>query len=142
MDSVQEWQQKLDEMSWQEDAQGAVTSSQFLTRSLSKSDFLFLKSKGIRFFGSTVRFQYFPGTFEGLELGITAFKKGGNAVRRNYFKRLVREIFRKKQSLLPAGLKLQVLPSVSLEKISYQAILLDFNALCMSILNKKELSKP
>ncbi len=119
----------------------AVISSQSPTsrgkKSLTKADFAFLKAKGSRLFGKSVRFQYFFGTGGKIEFGVTAFKSGGNAVARNYFKRLTREVFRKNSPLLPTGMKLQVLPLLPLEKISYQKILADFEHLCMSILNKQ-----
>ena len=143
MDSVSVCRQKQDVTVLQEDAQEAVTSLQFPTKSLSKSDFSLLKSKGIRTFGKSIRFCYSFGSFEGYELGVTAFKKGGNAVARNYFRRLVKEVFRKQKASLPVGIKLQVLPFAPLEKITYHTILEDFcESLCTSILNKKELSKP
>ncbi len=142
MDSVSACPQKQDATFLLEDAQEAVTSLQFPTKSLSKNDFSLLKSKGTRVFGKSIRFSYSFGSYEGHEIGVTAFKKGGNAVARNYFRRIVKEVFRKKRTSLPPGLKLQVLPLLPLEKISYQAVLEDFcESLCTSILNKKELLK-
>ena len=143
MVSAKECPQKQDVQFYLEEEQGAVTSLQYLTRSLSKNDFTLLKSKGTRLYGKSVKFSYAFGSYEGVELGVTAFKKGGNAVARNYFKRLVKEVFRKARPLLPKGLKLQVLPLAALERISYHTILEDFQKnLCTSILNKKELLKP
>ncbi|MBM3192449.1 MAG: ribonuclease P protein component [Chlamydiae bacterium] len=141
MDSVQECQLKQAEMSSLAEEQEAVTSLRSPTRSLSKRDFAFLKAQGSRTFGKSVRFHYFFGTSDQVEFGVTAFKSGGNAVCRNRFKRLSREVFRKFLPSLPRGLKLQVLPLLPLEKISYQAILVDFEA-CMSTLNRKERLKP
>jgi ribonuclease P protein component len=147
MDSVQEWPQKQVEQFSQEEELEAATSLQcqiqHQSRSLSKNDFTLLKTKGTRVFGTSVKFCYTFGSFEGLEYGVTAFKKGGNAVQRNYFKRLVREVFRKIGHTLPKGIKLQILPFAPLEKISYHTILEDFQrSLCTSIRNKKEPSKP
>ena len=141
MDSALEWQLNQDERSSLVNARGAVTSLRFPTRSLTKRDFAFLKAHGSRLFGKSVRFQYFFGTSDQVEFGVTAFKSGGNAVCRNRFKRLSREIFRKMLPSLRAGLKLQVLPLLPLEKISYHTILADFEA-CMSTLSKKEQLKP
>lgn len=145
MGSVQEWPQSQEETSLREEEPEAVISSQYQTNrvkgNLTKTDFAFLKARGLRLFGKSVRFQYFFGTGDRVEFGVTAFKSGGNAVARNYFKRLTREIFRKNSPLLPIGMKLQVLPLLPLEKISYQKILADFEHLCTSILNKQELLK-
>lgn len=149
MDSVQEWLQKQVETSSPVEEREAAISSRSLTSKpkpikghLIKADFAFLKAKGLRLFGKSIRFQYFFGTSDKVEFGVTAFKTGGNAVARNYFKRLAREIFRKNHPLLPLGMKLQVLPLLPLEKISYQTILADFESLCTSILSKKEPLKP
>ncbi|MBM3193828.1 MAG: ribonuclease P protein component [Chlamydiae bacterium] len=142
MDSEQEWLQKQGEQFSQEEELEAATSLPYRARSLSKNDFTLLKVKGTKVFGSSVKFCYMFCLFEGLGLGITAFKKGGNAVQRNYFKRLVREVFRKIGHTLPTGIKIQVLPHAPLEKISYHTILEDVQrSLCTSILNKKEPSK-
>ncbi len=139
MDSVKECPQKQDELFCLEEERVAVISLPCLTRSLTKNDFTLLKSKGTRTYGKSIKFSYVFGSFEGIELGVTAFKKGGNAVARNYFKRLVKEVFRKTKPLLPIGLKLQVLPLVTLERISYHSILEDFHeSLCTSILSKKK----
>ncbi len=147
MDSVKECQQKLDEIFYLEEEQGAVTSLQCPTlcptRSLTKNDFTLLKTKGSRIYGKSLKFCYSFGSFEGIELGVTAFKKGGNAVARNYFKRIVKEVFRKTRPLLPLGLKLQVLPMAALKNISYHTVLEDFReSLCTLIQNKKELLRP
>ena len=143
MDSVKECQQKLDEIFYLEEEQGAVTSLQFPTKSLNKTGFALLKAKGTKVYGKSVKFFFFFGAFEGLEFGVTAYKKGGNAVARNYFKRIAKEVFRKKGYLLPIGLKLQVVPFAPLEKISFHTILEAFcESLCTSILNKKEQLKP
>jgi ribonuclease P protein component len=130
-------------MCFQEDAEEAVINLPFQTKSLAKNDFTLLKSKGTRIFGKSVKFNYILGSFEGIELGVTAFKKSGNAVARNYFKRIVKEAFRNVAVNLPTGMKLQVIPLLPLEKISYHTILEDLHtSLCTSIQNKKEQSKP
>ena len=143
MDSVKECLLSQEETSFQEDAQEAVTNLQFPTKSLNKRGFALLKAKGTKVYGKSVKFFFFLGSFEGVEFGVTAYKKGGNAVARNYFKRIAKEVFRKKRHLLPMGLKLQVVPFAPLEKISFHTILEDFcERLCTSILSKKEQLKP
>jgi ribonuclease P protein component len=142
MDSAKECPQNTGETFYQEEELAAVISLPFLTKSLAKKDFALLKTRGIRIYGKSIKFSYSFGSFEGIELGVTAFKKGGNAVARNYFRRLVKEVFRKTKPLLPKGLKLQILPLSTLDKISYRTILVDFHeSLCTQILSKKELLK-
>ncbi len=143
MDLEQEWRPSQAEISCLEEGQEAVTSLPYLMRALAKNDFSLLKSKGTRAFGKCVKFCFTFGNYEGLELGITAFKKGGNAVARNYFKRLVREVARKVWPQLPKGLRVQVLPLLPLKEISYNEILKDFHdSLCTSIQTKRKPLKP
>lgn len=51
-----------------------------------------------------------PNFLEHSRLGISASRRLGNAVARNYWKRLIREAFRRQQTELPQGLDLVVRP--------------------------------
>ncbi|MFS8563841.1 MAG: ribonuclease P protein component [Rhabdochlamydiaceae bacterium] len=53
-------------------------------------------------------------------------KKYGNACKRNFFKRLVREAFRELSSLLPQGIDVNVHPRPSQMAISKNILLSDF----------------
>jgi len=54
-------------------------------------------------------------------LGITVTRRYGNAVRRNRFKRIVREAFRLSRALLPQGFDLNIKPRTA----SYEAKMID-----------------
>ncbi len=49
-------------------------------------------------------------------LGITVTRRYGNAVKRNRFKRLVKESFRLNRALLPAGFDLNIKPRTAAQK--------------------------
>ena len=110
-----------------------VTSLLCPIKPLCKNEFTQLKSKGTRFFGTSIRMHYICTHFQEYKIGVTAFKKGGNAVLRNYFRRMVKEIFRKLRPSLPPGLYLQVLPQVPLKDLSYRTILIDFQKFLLGI---------
>ena len=93
---------------------------------LSPIFFAELREQGKRFFGRSIRICYKMGELPGPKLGVTVLKKSGPACARNYFKRVVREVFRKEKRHLPPKIMLQILPQNSLKEISYQTIFLDF----------------
>ncbi|HZZ77542.1 MAG TPA: ribonuclease P protein component [Gemmataceae bacterium] len=51
-----------------------------------------------------------PNGLDRLRVGLSVSRKVGNAVQRNFFKRLYREAFRLTRAELPAGLDLVMLP--------------------------------
>lgn len=62
------------------------------------------------------------------KLGITVPKKFGKAVQRNYFKRVVREIFRlNKLNMISASVI--VTPKINKKRVSFQESLADFTEL-------------
>lgn len=79
-------------------------------RLLSKNDFSSLRD-GSRFFVSGVIVSYAKKSENDFcRIGIAVSKKYGNAVKRNEFKRHVREIFRKKISL--SGYDILIVPNL------------------------------
>ena len=141
MDSEHVWPQKGDATSSLVVEPAAATSLPSPTRhrAPTRREFSLLKTKGRRHTGISVRFQYIQADGP-IKFGITAFKSGGNAVQRNRFKRVVREAARRVS--VPAGLHLQVLPLLPLEKISYQSVTDDLIQLCTSIQSKNGPLKP
>jgi len=78
---------------------------------------------GMRCVGSFIIVEYCPKLTEQTVLGISVSKRYGNAVKRNRFKRLVRESFRLFNSEIPNHLMLNIKPrkyasAASLEEIS------------------------
>lgn len=63
-------------------------------------------------------------------LGITVFKKVGQAVERNCVKRLVREAFRRNKALFPHGLDLVFVAKRSAVKADAQQVVREIEKLC------------
>lgn len=61
------------------------------------------------------------------KLGVSASKKNGSSVLRNYFKRVIRELFRKTKHLFPEGMKMYIMPTQHIKNISYKIIEEDFH---------------
>ena len=69
-------------------------------------------------------------------LGITVSKKYGNAVARNYFKRLVREAFRQCRADFPANTSISVRPQLSAKgQLSLEGLKAEFSQLAKSFEN-------
>ena len=78
-----------------------------------------------------------PNKFKYTRLGIVIGKKSGNSVKRNRFKRIVREAFRKIKSLIPENLDILVLPRKPLEiSLKSQDIEKSFVDLLQKLLNQ------
>ena len=75
-----------------------------------KWEFSSIRKHGQKFYGDALCFQYTQSNYSKSKLGITASKKFGNAVKRNLFKRRVREVFRKVNSNLTTSVNLNILP--------------------------------
>ncbi len=76
-----------------------------------------------RFVASSILINYRPSQLA--RLGITVSRQFGNAVKRNRFKRLVREAFRKQYSIIPPY-DLVVLPKKGVSDYTLHSITQDF----------------
>ena len=80
-----------------------------------KRDFSDAIKEGVRFRGSMMLIQYRENGLPFSRMGISIGKRYGSAVKRNRFKRLVREAYRMRKDLLPPCdlVVMPVLPSVN-----------------------------
>lgn len=101
-------------------------------RSFERKDFYKVKKKFLKLSAAHVKFEVASSSYLNSRLGITVSRKYGNAVLRNRFKRLVREIFRKKLSLIPQGSLIHTL-ALNGRTPSYEGILSDFDQLISAI---------
>lgn len=86
------------------------------------------QAKG-RYFGASCKFQYDFSSDNLPKVGLSVSKKWGKSHDRNFFKRLVREAFRRKKGALPPNVRMQVQPNATLEMASYETVSKDFEEL-------------
>jgi len=91
-------------------------------------DFTRVIKEGIRFKGDTCSFAYAPNERGFSRLGISVGRKYGSAVKRNRFKRLVREVFRVKKDAFPP-VDVVVMPRRTAAPVDLAACAKDFDAL-------------
>jgi len=96
-------------------------------RLLRRSEFLAATRRGRRY--TTRYFLVFlrANRLDRPRLGIVASKKVGNAVKRNYLKRRLREFFRLHKSRLPPATDMVVVVKKGVPLISYGALCKDLN---------------
>ena len=90
-------------------------------RLLRRSDFLRVQQHGRRAHAAHFVILVLPG--EVLRLGVTVGKRVGSATRRNRIKRLVREVFRRNQSVFPAGCDVVLVARPGAECLDYGGVL-------------------
>ena len=90
----------------------AFTSRMHMRRS---ADFERTYARGRSAQNATCRVVAAPNELTHSRLGLSVGKKYGNAVRRNRFKRLVREAFRLNRDKLPMGFDIVVIPRAKSE---------------------------
>ena len=124
----QEWQRLVEKKSLLEEDKKEERNSQ-LKRILSlkkRSDFLF-----VRKYGESIRSKHFIVNYliplePKVEMGITVSRKIGNAVKRNYIKRVIRSIIRNNSNKIPNNLIFEIIPKKKIESISFFDLEKDF----------------
>lgn len=97
------------------------------SRLLCSQEFKLVCREGRRYFTPSLNFIYTTSKQNfSPKLGLSVSRKAGNSVHRNYFKRIIRELFRTHSSLLPPGLQFQISPRKKVKDISFAEIQLEF----------------
>lgn len=105
-------------------------------RLLSRRHFKQILGGGARLSGQAILFRHYIGKGPS-RIGITVSAKYGKAIKRNYFKRLVREVFRELYSQMPPGLQLHASPKIPEVPLTKKTIELDFHLLLTDLANKR-----
>ena len=127
----QEWQRLVEKKSLLEEDKKEERNSQH-KRILSlkkRSDFLFVRKSGESIRSKHFIVNYLIPLEPKVEMGITVSKKIGNAVKRNYIKRVIRSIIRNNSNKIPNNLIFEIIPKKKIETISFfdlEKDLLDF----------------
>ena len=80
-----------------------------LERLTKRAQFLHTQRRGRRYHGDAMVVYVYPNELAYSRLGITTSRKVGNAVRRNRWRRLLREAFRCHKATLPVGFDVVVI---------------------------------
>ena len=85
-----------------------------------RAEFLDIRKKGKTIYAKFFIINYFLSSQSGLYFGLTVSRKIGNAVKRNYLKRIIRSIVINNLNAMPKNTKLEIIPKKQIEKKSIQ----------------------
>ena len=91
-----------------------------------RSEFLLIRKKGRSIHSKFFIINYSYTDKDDLRVGFTVSKKIGNAVTRNYLKRIFRSIIRDNLSSIPKNLNLEIIPKKKLETKKFIELEKDF----------------
>lgn len=104
-----------------------------------RSDFQQIRHEGQRILTGPFVFQYrvmVKNSIAARRLGVIASRRVGNAVKRNRGKRLVRELFRINEPMLPSNCDLVVIVRSSFDCYSFEKLKTNYLRACMEISKK------
>lgn len=85
---------------------------------------------GVEKTGTFLKIHIWQNNHHEKKLGITVSRKYGNAVERNRFKRLIREIFRINLAEIPVTFQINVRPLATAKEASLEALTAELLSLC------------
>ena len=91
-----------------------------------RAEFLDIRKKGKTIYAQFFIINYFLSSQSGFYFGLTVSRKIGNAVKRNYLKRIIRSIVVNNLNSMPKNTKLEIIPKKHVEKIKYSELEKDF----------------
>ena len=91
-----------------------------------RAEFLDIRKKGKTIYAQFFIINYFLSSQSGFYFGLTVSRKIGNAVKRNYLKRIIRSIVVNNLNSMPKNTKLEIIPKKQIEKKKYSELEKDF----------------
>ena len=91
-----------------------------------RAEFLDIRKKGKTIYAQFFIINYFLCSQSGFYFGLTVSRKVGNAVKRNYLKRIIRSIVANNLNSMPQNTKLEIIPKKQIEKKKYSELEKDF----------------
>ena len=91
-----------------------------------RAEFLDIRKKGKTIHAQFFIINYLLSSESGFYFGLTVSRKIGNAVKRNYLKRVIRSIIANNLNAMPKNTKLEIIPKKQIEKKKYSELENDF----------------
>ena len=91
-----------------------------------RAEFLDIRKKGKTIYAQFFIINYFLSSQSGFYFGLTVSKKIGNAIKRNYLKRIIRSIVSNNPNSMPQKIRLEIIPKKQIVKKKYSEIEKDF----------------
>ena len=100
-----------------------------------RSEFIFIRNAGASKQGNYFILNYYITDFEEIKFGLTVSKKMGNAVKRNYIKRVLRSLIKKNFNLIPKKINFEIIPKKKIESVKFLELERDLNKLFMQLVS-------
>lgn len=100
-----------------------------------RSEFIFIRNAGASKQGNYFILNYYITDFEEIKFGLTVSKKMGNAVKRNYIKRVLRSLIKKNFNLIPKKVNFEIIPKKKIESVKFLELERDLNKLFMQLVS-------
>ena len=98
-----------------------------------RSEFLYLRKSGLSKNGTYFIVNYYFTNVEQIKFGLTVSKKMGNAVKRNYIKRVIRALINKNISSIPRKINFEIIPKKKIETRVFKDLENDFKEIFMQL---------
>ncbi|MFL5318176.1 MAG: ribonuclease P protein component [Myxococcaceae bacterium] len=99
----------------------------------SRAEFLKVQTRGQKIAAEPLLGLYLPNGLPHTRVGLTVSSKVGNAVVRNRIRRCLRECFRKKHHLLPAGVDVVLIARSGAASADFEALCRAFDVFCAKL---------